>query len=166
MRETKEHGRVYKAGWVMGLSLQSKHIRVTCAIIERNGLILAAQRSASSSMPLKWEFPGGKINKGETAEECLHRELKEELGIRVTVQRELPTSTHHYPSFTITLHPFVCTIISKNIALREHASVAWRLPQEIHSLDWAEADLPVLKAYLAEQSTNNKLMYKKSEGKI
>ena len=61
----------------------SKHIHVTCAIIERDGLVLAAQRSAIMSMPLKWEFPGGKVDVGEGLEECLCRELAEELGVNV-----------------------------------------------------------------------------------
>lgn len=125
-----------------------KHFHVTCAIIERDGLVLAAQRSASMSLPLKWEFPGGKIDHGETPEECLRRELVEELGIRVKMGRRLPLTTHHYPEFTVTLHPFVCTIEKGEMVLHEHAAVAWLPPDELHSLDWAEADLPVLRSYL------------------
>ena len=66
------------------------HIHVTCAIIERDGLVLAAQRGASMRMPLKWEFPGGKIEPGEGTEASLHRELMEEMGLRVVVKRAMP----------------------------------------------------------------------------
>jgi len=127
-----------------------KHIHVTCAIIERDGLVMAAQRSATMSLPLKWEFPGGKIDPGESPEECLRRELVEELGIQVAVGKSLPPSTHHYPTFTVTLYPYVCTITAGEIVIHEHASIVWLPLDELHSLDWAEADLPVIAEYLAE----------------
>lgn len=85
-----------------------KHIHVACAIIERDGLVLAAQRNVTMSLPLKWEFPGGKIAPDESSEECLQRELVEEVGIRVCVRKSLPTNTHHYSTFSVTLYPFVC----------------------------------------------------------
>ena len=126
-----------------------KHIHVTCAIIERDGLVLAAQRSAAMSLPLKWEFPGGKIDPGESAEECLRRELVEELSILVSVGKSLPASTHRYPTFTVTLYPFVCSIASGDIVLHEHAAIDWLPPGQLQTLDWAEADWPVIEAYLA-----------------
>jgi len=125
-----------------------KHLHVTCAIIERDGLVLTAQRSSAMSLPLKWEFPGGKIDPGESPEACLRREILEELGIHVTIGQGLPTSTHHYPKLSITLYPFVCTINSGDIVLYEHAAIDWLPPDLLHTLDWAEADLPVLKVYL------------------
>jgi 8-oxo-dGTP diphosphatase len=94
-----------------------------------------------------WEFPGGKIDQGESPEECLRRELMEELGVRVRVGRPLPLSTHRYPSFTITLYPFVCSIEAGEITLHEHAAVVWLPPERLHELEWAEADLPVVEAY-------------------
>ncbi len=100
------------------------------------------------SMPLKWEFPGGKIREGERPERCLERELVEEMGVRVSVGAALQTTTHHYPSFTITLYPFVCAIRSGEITLHEHAACAWMAPEELASLDWAEADYPVLESYI------------------
>jgi len=124
------------------------HIHVSCAIVERDGLVLAAQRSAAMSLPLKWEFPGGKIDPGETPAACLAREVMEEMGIRVAVERELPPHTHHYPHFTVTLYPFVCTIESGGIVLHEHAAITWLVPHRLPELDWAEADVPVIEAYL------------------
>ncbi|HEX9079419.1 MAG TPA: (deoxy)nucleoside triphosphate pyrophosphohydrolase [Desulfuromonadaceae bacterium] len=126
----------------------TKHIHVSCAIIERDGLVLAAQRSAAMSLPLKWEFPGGKIDPGETPGECLAREVLEEMGIRVALGRELPPHTHRYPAFAVTLYPFVCTIESGEIVLHEHAAAAWLRPERLHELDWAEADYPVIESYL------------------
>jgi len=122
-------------------------IHVTCAIIERDGLVMAAQRSATMSMPLKWEFPGGKIDPGEKPEECLRRELMEEMNLRIAVRQPLPPATHDYPSVTVTLHPFICAIESGELRLHEHAAVLWLEPPMLYTLDWAAADLPVLAAY-------------------
>lgn len=127
--------------------LNKKHIQVTCAIIEHDGFVLAAQRSATMSLPFKWEFPGGKIQSGETPEECLHREIYEELGIKIFIYKYLPLVTHNYPSITVTLHPFICTIKNGGMKLNEHAEVIWLPPRKLFELDWAEADLPVLADY-------------------
>ncbi len=125
------------------------HIHVTCAIIRRSGRILAARRSAAMAMPLKWEFPGGKIHPGESAEDCLRRELLEELGIVASVGRALPASTHRYPAFTITLYPFLCAVESGELVPREHEQIAWLNPGDLPRLDWAEADRPIVDALLA-----------------
>lgn len=124
-----------------------RHLQVACAIIERGGAVLATQRSTTMSLPLKWEFPGGKIAPGELPAECLQRELIEELGLSITVGRSLPRHTHNYHTFTVTLHPFVCTIASGEITLHEHAAFSWLPPADLHTLDWAAADLPVIQAY-------------------
>ena len=123
------------------------HIHVTCAIIERDGLVLAAQRGASMRMPLKWEFPGGKIEPGEGAEASLHRELMEEMGLRLVVKRAMPPSTHRYPAFTVKLYPFVCAIRSGEMTLNEHHAVVWLRPNDLPTLDWVEADREVVEAY-------------------
>jgi 8-oxo-dGTP diphosphatase len=121
---------------------------VTCAIIEREGLVLAAQRGVEMSLPLKWEFPGGKIIPGEELEDCLRRELNEELGVSISVHCPLSPSTHHYPSITVTLYPFVCEIEAGEIILNEHAAVSWLPSEKLNELDLADADLPVLADYL------------------
>jgi 8-oxo-dGTP diphosphatase len=126
---------------------RASHIQVTCAIIERDGLVLAAQRSRSMDMALRWEFPGGKIEPGEEPEACLARELQEELGIGVAVKRVMPTATHRYRDFTVTLHPFVCGIDSGELTINEHRAIAWLEPEELPVLNWAEADLAVVAAY-------------------
>ncbi|OGA52068.1 MAG: NUDIX hydrolase [Betaproteobacteria bacterium RIFCSPLOWO2_12_FULL_62_58] len=130
----------------------SKHIHVTCAIIERDGLVLATQRSATMSMPLKWEFPGGKVDAGEGLEECLCRELAEELSVHVRIGKSLLPTTYRYPSFTITLYPFICSIESGEPTLHEHAALNWLSPRALHTLDWAEADIQIVDAYRKELS--------------
>jgi len=118
--------------------------QVACAIIEHKGRILCTQRSESMTLPLKWEFPGGKIHDGESPEECLKRELREELGVEISVREGLPETTHHYPAFSVTLHPFICGIVSGKITLHEHNAYVWLRRGELHSLDWAEADWPII----------------------
>jgi len=124
-----------------------RHIHVACAIIERDGLVLSAQRSASMNLPLRWEFPGGKIEPGEGREECLKRELVEELGVQVEVGRPLTPATHHYDAFTVTLYPYVCRILSGEITLFEHSAISWLPAERMHELDWADADLPIIREY-------------------
>jgi len=131
----------------VGVTLRHHH--VACALIEKAGLLLAAQRSATMTLPLKWEFPGGKIEAGESPEECLHRELREEMEISVVIGRALLPCTHHYTDFSVTLYPFVCQLSSAEILLREHAEIRWLAPEDVLGLDWAAADLPVLKNYLS-----------------
>jgi len=126
---------------------QPKHLHVACAIIERDGLILAVQRSATMSLPLKWEFPGGKIKTAETPTECLHREILEELGVKVDVLRAIPPTSHRYPSFIVTLHPFVCRLAGGELCNHEHADLVWLPPEKLSTLDWAEADLPLIADY-------------------
>ena len=133
-----------------------RHLHVACAIIEQNGTALAAQRSAAMSLPLKWEFPGGKIESGETAEECLIRELREELGISVFIGSALTPATHSYPDFTVTLYPYTCRLTGGTVTMYEHHALKWVEPQQMPELDWAAADLPVIREYMnitAENAT-------------
>ena len=133
-----------------------RHLHVACAIIEQNGTVLAAQRSAAMSLPLKWEFPGGKIESGETAEECLIRELREELGVSVFIGSALTPATHSYPDFTVTLYPYTCRLTGGTVTMYEHHALKWVEPQQMPELDWAAADLPVIREYMnitAENAT-------------
>ena len=132
-----------------------KHLHVACAIIECEGKVFAAQRSTTMNLPLKWEFPGGKINEGESPEECLKRELYEELGIEASVGQACPATTHRYSAFSVTLYPFICEIISGEITLREHSAMVWLPIEALHILDWAEADLPVIRKYQEQFYRNN-----------
>jgi 8-oxo-dGTP diphosphatase len=126
-------------------------IAVVCALIERNGHVLMAQRPAHKHLGGKWEFPGGKIEPGETAEAALHRELQEELGCVVDILRPLAAHTHAYATVTVQLIPFVARLRSSSgePQTHEHAALRWVPAAELASLDLPEADLPIIADYLA-----------------
>lgn len=124
-------------------------INVSCAIIsDNNGKILVTQRSETMKMPLKWEFPGGKIEENETAEECLQREIREELDVEITIKSKLIASVHEYDDFIVNLIPFVCEIEKGEIRLSEHSDFIWVNKSELKNLDWLEADIPIFKQLL------------------
>ncbi len=128
---------------------QIKVIDVTCAlIIDNQNRLFAAQRSTAMNLPLKWELPGGKIELNETAEQCLIREIKEELNIEIEIIKGLAPNTHAYPSITIKLIPFICKLIKGEITLKEHTNFKWLNTNELLDLDWADADVPILNHYL------------------
>jgi len=122
-------------------------VKVPCAIIENQGRVLAAQRSAGGSLPLKWEFPGGKLEVGESEVECLEREIYEELCVEIRVGKQLPVTNRDDVWRTIQLIPFVCQLATTDIRLTEHEQILWLAPEELSALDWAEADREVLYNY-------------------
>lgn len=122
-------------------------VKVPCAIIEHEGRILAAQRGTSGSLPLKWEFPGGKLEAGETEEEGLVREIREELCVEIRVGQKLPVTERDDIVRIIRLVPYVCQLTTHNIVLTEHEQILWLTPEELPDLDWAEADREVLHHY-------------------
>ncbi len=122
-------------------------VRVPCAIIEHRGKVLAGQRSASLSFPLKWEFPGGKQEQDETDEETLVREIREELNAEIEIIQKLPVTSKDQGWREILLVPFVCKLRSSNITLTEHEQILWLEPDDLLSLDWTEADLGVIESY-------------------
>lgn len=99
-------------------------------------------------LPLKWEFPGGKLHEGEAEADCIRREIREELGMEVEPVRRLPDVTHDYGDKHVVLLPFVCRYVSGELRLMEHADSRWLKPPELQSLDWCEADLPVVSEYM------------------
>lgn len=122
-------------------------INVTCAIIEHNEKIVVVQRSEFMKLPLKWEFPGGKIENNETEEACIKREIKEELNIEIELISRLSPVTYKYPSFEIKLIPFIAKYINGEINLSEHKQFEWLTKDRLNNLDWAEADIAILKEY-------------------
>jgi 8-oxo-dGTP diphosphatase len=127
----------------------SSPIPFVCAILQDAvGRVLIAQRPAHKHLALQWEFPGGKIEAGESAEAALARELCEELGITVEIVRSLPSFTHDYGSVAIAMHPFVCRLAAHSPApqAHEHVALRWVSVSELANFDLAAADLPVVAA--------------------
>ena len=123
-------------------------INVTCAIILINGKILVAQRSEKMKLPLKWEFPGGKLEEDENEIDCIKREIKEEINIEIEILRRLSISDYDYGSFKIKLIPFLANYISGDIQLSEHNDYRLLDKSELLNLDWAEADIPIVEEFL------------------
>lgn len=127
-------------------------INVTCAIIFFESKILVTQRSEKMKLPLKWEFPGGKVEEHENEIECIKREIKEEINIEIDVLKRLSNSIYDYGSFKITLIPFLANYISGDIVLTEHLDFKLLDKSELLNLDWAEADLPIVEEFLKLES--------------
>ena len=119
-----------------------KHYRVVAAVVEVDGRVLCMQRGVTrySYTSHHWEFPGGKIEPGETPRQALHRELLEEMDYDVEVHELLATVTHDYPDFTITLAAYRCTATTTRFTMREHAASRWLPWHELPSLPWCAAD--------------------------
>ena len=115
-------------------------------------------------LPLKWEFPGGKIEADETAEECLIREIKEELNIEIQITGSLPPNDHQYPDKLIRLIPFICRQKDGEIILKEHADYKWLDAKDLLDLDWAEADVGVARR-LREEFLKLKAKSRKQKAK-
>ena len=121
-----------------------KTIEVVASIIHQNGKILATQRGYGDFKGL-WEFPGGKIEPGETPEEALCREIQEELGITISVENHICTIEYDYPNFHLTMHCYWCSIDQGELVLNEHQSARWLEKSEWESVEWLPADIEVVK---------------------
>lgn len=127
-----------------------KHLEVSCGIIIKDQQILCVQRNIGKYdyVSLKWEFPGGKLEVGEKADQALQRELLEELDIDVDISniKHFCTINHRYPNFDITLFCYICSVKFITVNLKEHIDMKWVTADTIFELDWAAADLVVVKA--------------------
>ena len=120
-----------------------KKIEVVAAIIYKDGTYFATQRGYGEFEGL-WEFPGGKIEPGESREDALKREIEEELGIDITIDKFLCTTDYDYPSFHLTMHCYLCSIEAGEIVLREHKSAHWLRPKELGCVEWLPADKDII----------------------
>jgi 8-oxo-dGTP diphosphatase len=123
-----------------------KKIEVVAAIIYFENKILCVQRPKNklSYISEKFEFPGGKIEQGETQKDALKRELFEELNITTNIQELFLTVAYEYPDFELTLHSYICEVKTKALTLNEHIAQEWLTLSELKKLDWAAADIPIV----------------------
>lgn len=127
-----------------------KTVKVVGAVsINEQGEILCALRSLKMSHPNLWEFPGGKIEEGESPEESLIREIKEELGCMVEVYELIKDVVHEYPNIIVHLLTYKTKIVEGTPTAKEHAELKWMPLEELPSLQWAPADIPTVEAMLA-----------------
>ncbi|WP_209122198.1 (deoxy)nucleoside triphosphate pyrophosphohydrolase [Alkalihalobacillus sp. BA299] len=117
---------------------------VGAVIINESNQILCALRSKTMSMPNHWEFPGGKIEKGENKEEALIREIDEELGCSIHVKEKIADTHYQNESLVVHLHTYIANIIDRIPVAREHAQLKWVSVAELNKLNWAPADLPTV----------------------
>ncbi|MGQ9620585.1 MAG: type I restriction enzyme HsdR N-terminal domain-containing protein [Bacteroidales bacterium] len=124
-------------------------IEVTCAIIRNeDNNILVVRKGEESDHPLKWEFPGGKTRQGETHEECIIREVKEELSMDIVIFSPLEAVEHDYGYKQVRLYPFVCDTLQEKPLLSEHIEFKWVSPDDLLEIDFQEADIEVVAKYL------------------
>lgn len=121
-----------------------KIINVVAAIIHKDGAYFATERGYGEFVGM-WEFPGGKIEADESSEAALKREIQEELGVDIAIDRYLCTTEYDYPTFHLTMHCYLCSIVSGVIELREHRSARWLTAKLLDSVDWLPADREVIK---------------------
>jgi mutator protein MutT len=117
---------------------------IAAAIVEQNGKVLIAQRAKKDDLFGKWEFPGGKVEAGETLQECLKRELFEELSIRAEIGAFFCISTFCHRDVLFDMHVFRIISYEGEITLNEHSAVAWVVPSELSNYSMPDPDLPVV----------------------
>jgi 8-oxo-dGTP diphosphatase len=136
-------------------------INVTCAIIQNEeDEVLIVQRGETTDHPFKWEFPGGKLHYEETEEECILREVEEELSMEIVILSKMPEVEHDYGFKQIRLIPFICDTLDELPFLSEHVAYKWIPSEELPSVDFSEADIIVAKKYLERIKSDTKRMGK------
>ena len=120
-----------------------KTVRVVAAVIRKDNKIFATQRGYGEFKD-GWEFPGGKIEEGETPEQALAREIKEELDTEIQVGKLIDTIEYDYPKFHLSMDCFWCEIMQGGLELKEHEAARWLSKEELYSVDWLPADVGVI----------------------
>ncbi len=141
--------RVQKAKEKQLSEMNKKQIEVVAAIIRKGDKIFVTQRGYGDWKDW-WEFPGGKMEPGETPEEALKREIQEELSTEISVDKFLCTVEYDYPKFHLTMHCYWCSLISEALHLNEHEAAKWLRIEQLGSVDWLPADVLVVNAIKAE----------------
>ena len=124
-----------------------KQVEVVAAIIQIEDRFLCLQRSVGKYdyISLKYEFPGGKIEAGESKQQALKREIREELQYDIQVEQKFLTIEHQYPDFQLRMHSYLCSASNTNLTLTEHIDCQWLRASQLDGLDWVTADIPIVK---------------------
>lgn len=132
---------------------------VSCAVIVREGLILAANRSENVSNSGQWEFPGGKPQEGETPRDCVVRRVREELNVNINVLDQMnPFKVEVSDDKAFNIYPFVAEIVDGKFELTSHSKAEWFLPMQLMSLAWPETDLPIIDEIVGRIFRNGKIV--------
>ena len=132
-----------------------KQIEVVAAIIQKDSRIFATQRGYGDWKDW-WEFPGGKMETGETPEEALKREIREELSTEISVDKFLSTVEYDYPAFHLKMHCYLCSLLTEALHLNEHEAAKWLKKDELDNLKWLPADLLVIEALKHERKSDGR----------
>lgn len=129
-----------------------KEVHVTAAVVIQDNKILCVQRNENKYdyISKKWEFAGGKVEEDEQLEETIKREILEELNLNIDVKSFLIQVNHQYPDFKLKMDTFLCEINNGELELREHIDYKWLSVSELHNLDWAAADVPIVEKLIAD----------------
>jgi len=138
--------RFVPIGYIMTMM---RRIKVTAAILAREGKILIAQRKPGEYLAARWEFPGGKLEAGESATDCLVRELREELGIEAEIGELVSVAKHDYPHILIELMVYKARHLSGRARAIDHAAIKWLEPGELAGYEFLEADKPIVQRLIS-----------------
>lgn len=125
---------------------------VVAAVIIQDGRVFCAKRPMDKILGGLWEFPGGKVEPGELLEEALIREIEEELGIMISVEKSLLTLVHEYPSHSVTLHSYLCHWVGGDLNLHVHTDARWVTPAELVELEWVAGDDPIIEHLIKNET--------------
>ncbi len=123
--------------------VKKKTVNVVAAVIKRGDMIFATQRGYGD-LKGGWEFPGGKIEEGESPEAALVREIKEELDTEISVDKFLHTIEYDYPSFHLSMRCYLCSVVSGDLNLKEHEAARWLTKETLNSVEWLPADVELI----------------------
>ncbi len=135
----------------MIMRIMKKRLKIVAAVIEREGKVLIARRRQETGYGGFWEFPGGRLEKGETPEKAVAREIAEELGVRIRVGGLLRAVTYQSQNLSIELLAYRASIVSGELKLTDHDEIRWVIPSELEEAEFTEPDRPVVRL-LAEKS--------------
>lgn len=140
---------VDSTNWIEGINtMTKKRIEVVGAAIIQGNEILAMQRGEQMTLPGMWEFPGGKIEAGETEQEALIREIKEELNVEIKIRDYINEASYDYDFGTVILKVYTAEIVAGQILMEEHSDGKWLTADELMTIDWAPVDIPAAEALI------------------